>query len=86
MPLFSYECIKCQIVIEKFHHKINEMPKLTCECGNTEFVKLFNKWNNRTSLDAKEFLKQKIRPDADRISKNINKGKDKDFFDIHGEK
>ncbi len=86
MPLFSYECGKCLKIIEKFQHKASENPALNCECGSTEFTRLFNKCNNRIHLDAKEFFKQKISPDADRIKKNINKGKDRDFFDIHGEK
>lgn len=87
MPLFNYECNKCKFVIEKFQHKASEKPELMCkECGGREFERLFSSHHNRTIMNAKETYAQKIKPDINRISNEINKGKDKTFLDIYGEK
>jgi len=86
MPLFNYQCNKCEVVIEKFQHKIKEEVEITCSCGNKEFTKLFGKTHNRVWLNSKELMDKKISPDIERIRKDINKGKDKDFLDIYGDK
>lgn len=86
MPLFNYQCNKCEAVVEKFQHKTSDVLEITCECGSKEFTKLFGKTHNRVYLNSKDMLNKRINPDADRISKNINKGKDRDFLDIYGEK
>ena len=86
MPLFNYKCTKCEAVVEKFQHSAVEKLNLTCICGGVDFVRLFNKCGIRVDLNAKDFFKYKIKPDADRITNNISKGKDKDFLDIKGEK
>jgi len=86
MPLFNYQCNKCEAVVEKFLHNAKQDVEIKCECGSTEFSKLFGKTHSRTWLNARDMLNNKINPDVDRINKNINKGKDKDFLDIYGEK
>ena len=86
MPLFNYQCSKCEAVVEKFLHKATEKAEITCACGNTDFTRLFGKTHSRTYLNSKDLLNNKINPDANRIRNNINKGKDKDFLDIYGDK
>ena len=86
MPLFNYKCSKCEIIIEKFLHKATDEIELTCECGNSNFARVFGDIRNRTYLNAKDLLNNKINPDIERIRNNINKGKDRDFLDIYGEK
>jgi len=85
MPLFNYQCNKCELIVEKFQHKSNVVVEITCECGNKEFSKVFGKVNNRTYLNANDLLNKKINPDVERIRNNMGKGKDKDFLDIYGE-
>lgn len=83
MPLFNYKCLKCNEVIEKFQHKPN--PKIKCkECGNEEFKRVLGKIRHKITYDAKGTYKNRIKPDMDRINKNIADGKDKDFLDIAG--
>ena len=85
MPMYSYQCQECKIEIERFQHN-SKMPDLECEnCKCCNFIRLFNKTHNRTWLNAKDNLSQKILPDAKRIMTNISKGKDKDFHDITGD-
>lgn len=87
MPLFNYQCNKCESITEKFQHKVSDKPELICvKCGGLEFKRLFSSHHNRTTLNSKETYTQKIKPDVDRIGKEINKGKDKAFLDIYGEK
>ena len=87
MPLFSYGCVSCEYVVEKFQHNAVDKPQLVCpDCDGYEFERLFSSHHNRTILNAKETYSQQIKPDIDRISRNISKGKDKDFTDVYGEK
>jgi putative FmdB family regulatory protein len=86
MPLYNYQCKSCNIVVEKFMHRGVDKVDITCECGNKEFTKLFGNINSRTYLNSKDLLNNKINPDIERIRRNINKGKDKDFLDIYGDK
>jgi len=86
MPLFNFQCQKCELVLEKFQRG-KDPPEITCpECECTEFKKLLSAWNNRTWLSAKDLYNQKIAPDADRIRKEMGQGKDKHFLDLYGEK
>lgn len=85
MPLFTYKCPECEHSVEKFQHNSEDIEVICQNCGhNCEKQMPFS--HNRTWLDAKEYLKEKILPDADRIKSNIAKGKDKDFFDLYGDK
>lgn len=87
MPLFNFECTGCGVIVEKFQ-KGKDPPEITCsECECTDFTKLFSGvCGNRVWLEAKDFYKDKIAPDANRIMSEMRKGKDKHFFDIYGEK
>lgn len=86
MPMYNFQCDACKLEIEKFLHHSKQEIDFVCEkCGGKEFVRLFNKVHNRTSLNARDNLSQKILPDAERIMNNIKKGKDRDFLDIAGD-
>jgi len=86
MPLFSYECNKCECVVEKFVHKSSDIPELKCrKCDGIGFKKLFSDVKSRIGLDAKTLYETKIKPDVQRIMKNISNGKDSDFLDISGD-
>ena len=85
MPLFNYMCVKCKLVVEKFQHKPKKM-KIKCkECDGGEFERVIGKIRHKITYDAKGTFNNRIKPDMDRINKNIADGKDKDFFDIAGE-
>ena len=87
MPLFNYQCTKCEHIMEKFQHNSDDVLDVVCdECQNTECEKQLPFSHNRVWLDSKDLLKEKIGPDARRIMDNMKKGKSKDFFDIYGDK
>lgn len=84
MPLFNYECTECDYCVEKFQH--NSAEEVLCEECGTKCKKVFASTKNRVWLDARATYNEQIKPDAERIMKNMNKGRDKEFFDIYGEK
>lgn len=86
MPLFSYKCSKCEHEVERFQHNSEEDLEITCEECGEKCVKQLPFTHTRVWLEAKDFYKEKIAPDAKKIMDNINRGKDKDFFDIYGDK
>jgi len=86
MPLYLYECTKCNTVSEVFKHNSNADTDLCCNiCNNTEFKKLIGKPQNRVLYNARENYSRRLQPEVDRIMDNVAKGKDKDFLDIAGE-
>ena len=86
MPLFSYKCVRCDQVVEKFQHNRGEV-EITCEeCGSKDFERMPTWSNSRTQLCARDMLEQNILPDADRIIKEIQSGNDSAFLDIYGDK
>lgn len=87
MPLFTYKCLDCEFLMEKFQHDGGEVLEIECEnCKSTNCEKLMPFAHNRVWLDSKELYNQKIAPDAKRIMDNMKKGNDSDFFDIYGDK
>jgi len=86
MPLFSYECKKCEHIIEKFQHKPTVEALCCAECNGSDFQKIFGIPENRTHRNAKDYYNEVISPEAKRIRNKIDKGSDKDFIDIYGEK
>lgn len=85
MPLFNYMCLKCDEIVEKFQHKPVK-PKIGCKkCGYKKFKRIIGKIRNKITYNAKDTYKNRIKPDVDRINKNISDGKDKDFLDISGD-
>ena len=85
MPLFNYMCLKCNEIVEKFQHKPEEIDIECEECGHDEFERVIGNVHHKIVYDANGTLKNRIKPDMDRIYKNISKGKDNDFLDIAGE-
>lgn len=86
MPLFNYQCKKCEFVVEKFLHTSDSCVEIICEeCDGEEFDRLIGVIHNRTWLNAKDCFNNRVSPDAERIRKNISQGNDKDFLDIAGE-
>lgn len=86
MPLFTYKCLDCGYLIEKFQHDSDGYEEVICsECEGTECEKQMPFAYNRTWLNSKDMVTEKIGPDARRIMDNMNKGKDRDFFDIYGD-
>lgn len=85
MPLFTFVCEKCDVKQEKFLHKLTEGDKILCEkCGGL-CKRLFSICGTDVVLDARDELAQNILPDAKRIMKNMENGKDADFSDIYGD-
>jgi putative FmdB family regulatory protein len=83
MPLYTFECPKCNKKIEKFLHSAD--IKIECgECGE-ECNRIFGEIHSRKRMDAKELFAEKIQPDAEKIMDNIGCGKDEDFLDIYGD-
>jgi len=86
MPIFSYECNKCTHVMEVFQHEPDELEDLECEeCGECDCSKLLSDWNNRTWLEAKDMMRDKIIPEARKAREDLRKGKDSAFLDIYGD-
>ena len=88
MPLFNYQCQneECGFVVEKFLHKKDDEIEVICpECEKTEFEKVIGKVHNRTWMNARDTLNNKILPDANRIYENICGGNDNDFLDVSGD-
>jgi len=85
MPLFTYKCVDCGCLMEKFQHDIEDIDVACFDCEGTECEKQMPFAYNRTWLNANDMLKEEIGPDAKRISDNMKKGKDSDFFDIYGD-
>jgi putative FmdB family regulatory protein len=86
MPLFNYQCQSCDLIVEKFVHKIDSDVEITCEeCDGVDFEKIVGLAHNRTWLNAKDNFNKRISPDAERIRKNMSQGNDNDFLDIAGD-
>lgn len=86
MPLFNYQCQCCDWVVEKFLHNRDDEVELVCpECEGTEFERVMGLVHNRTWLNARDTLTNRILPDANRIQKKISSGSDNDFLDITGD-
>jgi len=86
MPLFNYMCVKCKIIVEKFQHKPTDEIKIECKkCGGNEFVRTIGKILHKITYDSKGTYNNRIKPEVERINKNISDGKDKDFLDITGD-
>jgi putative FmdB family regulatory protein len=86
MPLYLYKCNKCDHLVEKFRNKSEMDDELLCEECSGVCERQFSVVGNRVWLDAKDLYNQKIKTDAENIMKKIKSGKDKDFFDIYGDK
>lgn len=87
MPLFNYKCTECGHTVEKFQHNPKETLEIICEeCGAADCEKQLPFTHSRVWLEAKEFYKQKIGPDAKRIVDEMKQGKDNNFLDIYGDK
>jgi putative FmdB family regulatory protein len=86
MPLFTFACPDCGQLLEKFLHKIKDDEEVLCEKCGAKCTRQFSLFGSRVELDAKTLYKEKVAPDAKKIMDGINKGKDKDFFDVYGDK
>jgi len=64
---------------------MEDVEVVCTECEGTNCERQMPFAYNRTWLNAKDMVKEKIGPDARRIMDNMNKGKDRDFFDIYGD-
>lgn len=82
MPLFNYECPSCDSAVEKFQHNSDKIDVICEECGEL-CERVFGAAKNRVWKEAKELYRDEIKPDADRIMKNMKKS-DKGFLDIYG--
>lgn len=86
MPLYNYKCLDCEAVIEVFQQS-KDTPEMQCKkCGSSRFKKLLAVPRNRTQLGSRDELFERTLPEADKIRKDIEAGKDSAFLDIYGEK
>jgi hypothetical protein len=72
-------------VIEKFQHKPKKIEIKCKECDGEEFKRIIGKIRHKITYDADGTYKNRIKPEVDRINKNVADGKDKDFLDISGD-
>ena len=87
MPLFTFKCPKCNAVVEVFMLHYVEDTIMMCKVCGVLCVRQFSvSGGARVELDAKTLYAEKIKPEADRISKQISEGNDSAFLDICGEK
>lgn len=84
MPLYCYECSKCDIVIEKFQHNSDNVEVQCIKCENV-CNRIMGISHNRVKFNARENLNRRLQPEVNRIMNKISKGSDKDFIDIAGE-
>ena len=85
MPLFNFECPNCHITVEHFFHSA-ENVEVVCESCGTKCDRVFSMFGNRSDVDAKTALHEKILPEARKISEQIGQGNDEAFLDLCGEK
>lgn len=85
MPLYYYQCPICENVVEKFQHNSAKL-EIECEDCKTTYQRIVGFVHSRVKYGARENFEKRIKPDANRIMKNVSKGKDKDFLDITGDK
>ena len=86
MPLYLYKCKECEHLVEKFRNSPNKDDELLCEECEGVCERQFSVAANRVWLDSKDLYNDKIKPDAERIMKKMKSGRDKEFFDIYGDK
>ena len=49
MPIFEFQCVKCDREFEKLVLSAREADKIACpECGSTEVEQLFSSFNGRS--------------------------------------
>jgi len=86
MPLYNYQCQECGFVLEKFHHHPEDEVEMVCsECECEDFERIVGFVHNRTKLNARDNLEQRLTPEVNRIMKKVSEGSDKDFLDIAGD-
>jgi putative FmdB family regulatory protein len=84
MPLFTFKCVKCSKIIEKFLK--DEKAKIACDCGSKEVERQFGLVSSsRIWRGAQEHLDNVINPEVDRIQKELSKGDDNTFIDVVGD-
>lgn len=87
MPLYEYECQECGHIFELFLHSSDQEVELECpKCAHKECKRLVPFTRNRVLYKAKENYSRRLGPEVDRIMDKVNKGSDKDFLDICGDK
>ena len=84
MPLFTYKCSDCAVIVEKLI--VGEPDDLTCECGSKNITRQFGKISaSRIWRGAQEHLDNVITPEVDRLQRDLGAGKDSVFLDIAGD-
>lgn len=84
MPLYSFKCMECENIVEKFLYKVEE-SEVVCDLCGKKCIKVFGKISKRKKRSPQELFEEKISPDVDRIMEKVEGGSDKDFLDIVGE-
>lgn len=89
MPLYSYRCIKCKSIIEKFIKSedcSNEISLKCPVCFNEIFEKVFgNSIKSNVYSTSTKYFEEILKPEIQKINENISKGKDEFFLDICGD-
>ena len=84
MPLFTFKCLDCLKLIEKFVK--NDQSDIICDCGSKNLEKQFNiKTNNKVWRGSQDYLENVINPEIDRMQKELENGNDNVFLDIAGD-
>lgn len=86
MPLYIYQCQKCEWLVEKFCHKRDDEVELVCEeCEGEEFEKVMGTVYSKMLYGARENLEKRINPAVDDVQKKLSQGSDRDFLDVAGD-
>ena len=84
MPLYSFKCVKCSKVKERFFKNEQTEFQGECDCGGQEFIRVLNFAGTKVWRGAKEHLEE-VLSEVDKIQERIDAGDDNALLDICGE-
>lgn len=86
MPLFTFKCLNCEEIVEKFFKNECNNLEYECKCGCKEFERIFDfKTSGSVWKNAKDHMENVIEPEINKIQEKLSKGSDSTFLDIVGD-
>jgi putative FmdB family regulatory protein len=83
MPLFTFKCLECSKITEKFLK--SEDSVVECACGSCKLERQFTVASGSTWKGSADYIENVLNPEVDRISRDLASGKDSAFLDIAGD-
>jgi len=85
MPIYEYECVSCEDRLTVFA-AISDPPPEKCPKCDGKLERIISLTNaGEVQMDAREFYKRKIQPDAKAIVDQIKSGNQEAAVDFFGE-